>query len=364
MFVTHYVGYKSLSACFHGTYTVLRECHAASAFAAIIVGGVPSLSGEELVRPNRNESIATPPTQHKLQQFAIMIASHKSQAQDGALTAVRAVNDFVLQRQAVIRYVKGSIADAADRQKRDADGRKNLNEFQIGDLVLLPTANLPKHAITSCASSKLVPKPVGPFAVQRVNGNAYTLDIPSAMRLHPTFYVGRLKPYHSLHGDDERRRDGSGDDPDRRADPCSRSATYRNGSEELVDSSASHDSPRGDRQPNVRVPGSGTRDARSRRASPRWFAQQHSVGQQVFPPPPPPVVGCSGSKRLLDRRDRQLGCIERAEYLVRWLGYPSSFDSWEPKLQLEQDAPDLLRAYENRSLAVCSHHSDRAGRLN
>ncbi|KAG3114240.1 hypothetical protein C6341_g27712 [Phytophthora cactorum] len=36
---------------------------------------------------------------------------------------------------------------------------------------------------------------IGPFTVLERHCNAYTLDIPSSMRLHPTFYVGRLKPY-------------------------------------------------------------------------------------------------------------------------------------------------------------------------
>ncbi|KAE9025029.1 hypothetical protein PR002_g11294 [Phytophthora rubi] len=31
----------------------------------------------------------------------------------------------------------------------------------------------------------------------KVNGEAYTLDIPTSLRLHPTFYVGRLKKYHA-----------------------------------------------------------------------------------------------------------------------------------------------------------------------
>lgn len=39
---------------------------------------------------------------------------------------------------------------------------------------------------------------VGPFKAIKRSGDAYTLDIPSAMKLHLTFYVGRLKPYHSV----------------------------------------------------------------------------------------------------------------------------------------------------------------------
>ncbi|GMF60129.1 unnamed protein product [Phytophthora fragariaefolia] len=105
--------------------------------------------------------------------------------------------DFVQRRQAVIRFVQDAIAASVDRQKLNADnnGRGNSNEFKVGSLVLLATQNLAKHAVSDFGASKLAPRFIGPFTVLAKHGNAYTLDIPSSMRLHPTFYVGRLKPY-------------------------------------------------------------------------------------------------------------------------------------------------------------------------
>ena len=70
-----------------------------------------------------------------------------------------------------------------------------MNCFKVGDLVLLSTGNLPEHAVSNLGSSKLLPRFIGPFRVLKCNGSAYTLDVPTSMRLHPTFYVGRLKPY-------------------------------------------------------------------------------------------------------------------------------------------------------------------------
>ncbi|GMF32444.1 unnamed protein product [Phytophthora lilii] len=105
--------------------------------------------------------------------------------------------DFVQCRQAVIRFVQDAIAASANRQKLNADNanRGNTNESKRGSLVLLATQNLPRHAVSDFGASKLAPRSIGPFTVQARHGNAYTLDIPSGMRLHPTFYVGRLKPY-------------------------------------------------------------------------------------------------------------------------------------------------------------------------
>ncbi|POM67387.1 Hypothetical protein PHPALM_16629, partial [Phytophthora palmivora] len=107
------------------------------------------------------------------------------------------VMDFVQERQAVIRFVQDAIAASVDRQKLNADsvGRGNTNEFEKGSLVLLATQNLPTHATSAFGTSKLAPRFIGPFTVLERHGNAYTLDLPSNMRLHPTFYVGRLKPY-------------------------------------------------------------------------------------------------------------------------------------------------------------------------
>ncbi|GMF60068.1 unnamed protein product [Phytophthora fragariaefolia] len=104
---------------------------------------------------------------------------------------------FVQRRQAIIRFVQDAIAASVDRQKLNADnnGRGNTNEFKFGSFVLLATQNLAKHAVSDFGASKLAPRFIDPFTVLAKHGNAYTLDIPSRMRLRPAFYVGRLKPY-------------------------------------------------------------------------------------------------------------------------------------------------------------------------
>uniref|UniRef100_A0AAV1UFL7 Uncharacterized protein n=1 Tax=Peronospora matthiolae TaxID=2874970 RepID=A0AAV1UFL7_9STRA len=99
--------------------------------------------------------------------------------EDNVLSAVHAkrtavdkdesADEFLLTREAVVRFVQDSIADALDVQKRNADkhGRESVLSFDEGDLVLLSTVNLPKHAVTNEGSSKLMPKYIGPFSVLR-----------------------------------------------------------------------------------------------------------------------------------------------------------------------------------------------------
>ena len=109
----------------------------------------------------------------------------------------KSVTDFLDERQAILRYVRDAIALSVDKQKENADkhGRKNKAKFKTNELVLLSTSNLPTHAVSNLGSTKLLPRFIGPFRIVHRKGDAYTLDIPSGMRLHPTFYVGRLKKY-------------------------------------------------------------------------------------------------------------------------------------------------------------------------
>ncbi|GMF53077.1 unnamed protein product [Phytophthora fragariaefolia] len=112
------------------------------------------------------------------------------------------LSTFVDNRLNVISRVRDAMAQAQDRQKQysDRNGRGNLNVFNVGDLVLLDTRNLPLDTVSSVGSNKLKHRFIGPFAVLGRHGNAYTIDLPMSMKTHPTFYVGRLKRYHDPQG--------------------------------------------------------------------------------------------------------------------------------------------------------------------
>ena len=73
--------------------------------------------------------------------------------------------EFLLTRESITRFVQDYIANAVDRQKRNADkhGRANVHSFKINDLVLLSTVNPRKGVVTNVGSSKLLPTFIGPF---------------------------------------------------------------------------------------------------------------------------------------------------------------------------------------------------------
>ncbi|GMF41066.1 unnamed protein product [Phytophthora fragariaefolia] len=63
---------------------------------------------------------------------------------------------------------------------------------------------------------------------------------------------------------------------------------------------------------------------------------------------PPPLLGSEGAlyyhvEKLVKRRGR----CGQYQYLVKWRGYPSSRNSWEPGARLEEDCADLVAAFES-----------------
>jgi len=71
-------------------------------------------------------------------------------------------------------------------------GRRQLI-FEPGDLVWL---HLRKDRFPNLRKSKLMPRADGPFKVlERINDNAYKLDLPADFGVSPTFNIADLKPY-------------------------------------------------------------------------------------------------------------------------------------------------------------------------
>jgi hypothetical protein len=70
---------------------------------------------------------------------------------------------------------------------------KISGDFEPGDLVWL---HLRKEWFPDLRKSKLMPRADGPFKVlEKINENAYKLDLPVDFGVSPTFNIADLKPY-------------------------------------------------------------------------------------------------------------------------------------------------------------------------
>ncbi|CAI5712590.1 unnamed protein product [Peronospora destructor] len=268
-----------------------------------------------------------------------------------------AVSDFILHRQSVTRYVRDALQEAVDEQKENADkrGRNNMDIFLIGDKVLLSTDELRNSAVTNLSANKLAPRFIGPFTILKTIGDAYTLDIPTSLRLHPTFYVGRLKRYNPDNIPEDARRVESvthrssipRDGPD--VQPTFREAAF----------------------PSVVVSGIDVPTSSSIRVtldSTGVSQQQSSQHEQHVPKPLQPPVGHRPPGSPLHphhpgqpgrepyRRDGPPPLVDSAGD-VRWivdhiLGFPPEKDFWEPRSSLLREIPDVVHDSESKKAVI------------
>ena len=94
-----------------------------------------------------------------------------------------------------LQHAREHINKAQQRQAHYADQNRRDVTFNVGDKVLLSTENL--RMINIKGTPKFSEKFIGPFAVKRVAGsNAYELELPPTMQIHPVLNISRLKAYH------------------------------------------------------------------------------------------------------------------------------------------------------------------------
>ncbi|KZV51023.1 hypothetical protein F511_43983, partial [Dorcoceras hygrometricum] len=99
---------------------------------------------------------------------------------------------------------RSQLAKAQKRMKKWADAKRRQREYSIGDKVLIKI--LPQQFKAFRGVHKgLTRKYEGPFPIiARVGKVSYRLDLPNTLKIHPTFHVSMLKPYHSDDQDESR----------------------------------------------------------------------------------------------------------------------------------------------------------------
>lgn len=109
--------------------------------------------------------------------------------QHAATSQVPAALEFIEKIDEAMQDARASIQAAQASQARHANKHRRDLAFEVGEEVMLSTANIP-------GTTGLQPRWTGPFKVSKViSANAYKLDLPATMQIHPTINVSQLKPY-------------------------------------------------------------------------------------------------------------------------------------------------------------------------
>jgi len=88
------------------------------------------------------------------------------------------------------------LGKAQEKMKKYIDKKRaEVNEYRVGDLVMLSTKDL-KYQIVGRRTEKLIERFVGPYKVKKIIlANAVKLELPSIIKIHLVINVSRICRY-------------------------------------------------------------------------------------------------------------------------------------------------------------------------
>jgi hypothetical protein len=108
---------------------------------------------------------------------------------EGVHTDAKEHADFILKLHA---STKENIEKMTEKYRLGSQDRKEV-KLELGDLVWL---HLRKDRFPDLRKSKLMHRAAGPYKIlEKINDNAYKLELPLEFGISPTFNISDLKPY-------------------------------------------------------------------------------------------------------------------------------------------------------------------------
>jgi len=103
---------------------------------------------------------------------------------------------FVEKMKEIQEEVKVALGKAqADMKKYANKKRSDVEEYKVGDLVMLSTKDL-KYQMVGRRTEKLMERFVGPYKIKKiVSTNAVELELPSTIKIHPVVNISRVRRY-------------------------------------------------------------------------------------------------------------------------------------------------------------------------
>ena len=104
--------------------------------------------------------------------------------------------EFTGRIKEIQEEAQAALKKAQEEMKKQADRKRGeVEEYQVGDLVLLSTKDL-KWQMEGRRTEKLTERFVGPYKIKRViSTNAVELELPKTVKIHPVVNVSRIRKY-------------------------------------------------------------------------------------------------------------------------------------------------------------------------
>ena len=103
---------------------------------------------------------------------------------------------FIAKIKEIQGEAKAALGKAQEEMKKYVDRKRGeVDEYKVGDLVMLSTKNL-KYQMIGRRTEKLTERFVGPYKIKKiVSMNMVELELPSTIRIHPVVNVSRIYRY-------------------------------------------------------------------------------------------------------------------------------------------------------------------------
>jgi len=103
---------------------------------------------------------------------------------------------FVTKMKEIQKKAKAVLGKAQEKMKKYIDRKRTeVNEYKVGDLVILSTKDL-KYQMVGRKTEKLTERFVGSYRIKKIISlNAVELELPSTVKIHSVVNVSRIQRY-------------------------------------------------------------------------------------------------------------------------------------------------------------------------